>query len=320
MQPLRVGCRTPSWHGNGIIGGIWPGGGPWRQHQGAQQRGIRNNLAPDPPIQLLCDGFVDWDLDTGGSGMLNLFSKPIRTIHLARYVREAITRGDNRSACTPYLLEFKVQPLRDKSMLAKQTDAVPGSMDRKTAHALNNIFSIIIANAEILEEELGPDNRCLQRIHLACSRGHELVRQLRGPMSEQPVSPDRGVDPAGLRSMLLLVIDDEVGIIEVISRYMKKYSAAVQGFTDGNAALRYFREHVETIDLVITDLDMPEVSGMDICRAVKTARPDMPVVVITGYDRELSEEQTAELGVAEVVIKPFTRQKLVSALCRALQP
>lgn len=199
-------------------------------------------------------------------------------------------------------------------------------LTREHGHAFKNIFSIILANAEMLGETLGatgPEQRRLERILEACHRGEELVRHIRNPEDSQADSRQHqaawvpgGAMPPGR----ILVVDDEKDIVEIISRYLLKEGFAVQRFTDSRVAAESVRTNPFAFDLLLTDFDMPFVSGATLCKAVHEVRPDLPVLMVTGYDRHISTEQLSDLGVAELLMKPLDRQALLAAVRRLLTP
>ncbi len=199
-------------------------------------------------------------------------------------------------------------------------------LTREHGHAFKNIFSIILANAEMVAEDPGANGqqvrRRLARIVEACRRGEELVHHIRNPGSPPPMrSPDRigkatsGAPPASKR---VLVVDDEQDIVEIVSRYLKKEGFAVQGMTDSRLALESLRADPLAFDLLLTDFDMPFLSGATLCKNVLALRSDLPVLMITGYDRHVSGAQLVELGVGELLTKPLDRQALLTAIRRLL--
>jgi len=200
-------------------------------------------------------------------------------------------------------------------------------LTREHGHAFKNIFSIILANAEMIGEALGAsgqEQRRLERILAACHRGEELVRHIRNP--EDPQADSRQLQPASWGSGIalppghIMVVDDEKDIVEIISRYLTKEGFIVQGVTDSRVASESVRANPFAFDLLLTDFDMPFVSGATLCRTVHEVRPDLPVLMVTGYDRHISTEQLSDLGVAELLMKPLDRQALLVAVRRLLTP
>lgn len=199
-------------------------------------------------------------------------------------------------------------------------------LTREHGHAFKNIFSIILANAAMVAEDLEPGGqpvrRRLERIAEACRRGEELVRHIRNLESPQPGhSLQRSLETTGgepLPSRRILVVDDEQDIVEIISRYLKKEGFAVQGMTDSRLALESVRAEPYAFDLLLTDVDMPYLSGATLCKNVLALRPNLPVLMVTGYDRHVSWEHLRDLGARELLTKPLDRHALLMSVRRLL--
>ncbi len=114
----------------------------------------------------------------------------------------------------------------------------------------------------------------------------------------------------------ILVVDDSVDTIEVLSRNLVSQHFRV--FTAENVAAALKVLEAETIDLVITDLKMPKVSGLDLVRHVRENLPDTEVVMITGYATVEGAVEALKTGAEEYLSKPFTDKELLAAVGRAL--
>jgi CheY-like chemotaxis protein len=199
-------------------------------------------------------------------------------------------------------------------------------LNREQGHIFKNIFSVIIANTEMVREGIGDTpqmERRLERIIEACRRGEELVNQLRNLEnfgSEQAQDTDIVLPRETMPPGRVLVVDDEVDIVEIICRTLIKKGFRVKGVTDGGEAWDLLHADPFCYDLVITDLDMPLLSGADLCRKLSALRPELPVIMVTGYDRQISKKQMADLGITKLLIKPLDRHKLLTAVYRSLTP
>jgi CheY-like chemotaxis protein len=101
----------------------------------------------------------------------------------------------------------------------------------------------------------------------------------------------------------VLVIDDEEDVREALADMLREHRHAVTLAADGAEGLERLRD--EAFDVVLTDLAMPGISGWQVAQAVKAARPDLPVVLVTGWGVELPAEQLRAHGVDRVMTKPF---------------
>lgn len=131
-----------------------------------------------------------------------------------------------------------------------------------------------------------------------------------GPVTDKPTP----VAAAGRR---ILFVDDEAPIARLAQVMLKSlgHTAATFGKpADGLAALR---ADPTAYDLVITDLTMPGMTGVDLARGVRAVRPDIPIILSSGYADDVPEETLKELRIAEVLPKPFQMQALGAAVARA---
>lgn len=115
----------------------------------------------------------------------------------------------------------------------------------------------------------------------------------------------------------LLVIDDEPAIREGVRRILEGESYTVETFGSGQAALERLKQ--EAFDLVITDLKMPGLSGMDVLRSIKEIHPDLPVIFITGYSSVDSAVEVMKLGAVDYIAKPFTPDEMIKVIKTALE-
>ena len=83
-------------------------------------------------------------------------------------------------------------------------------------------------------------------------------------------------------------------------------------------ALRRFSEASSDFDLIITDLAMPHMNGDQFAQAVLALRPDIPILMITGYSAGLTRQNVRSLGAFDLLQKPITRQALTPAVRRAI--
>ncbi|MGQ9708130.1 MAG: sigma-54-dependent transcriptional regulator [bacterium] len=114
----------------------------------------------------------------------------------------------------------------------------------------------------------------------------------------------------------LLVVDDIIETLEVLERNLTAQGYRVYTAKNVNEALQILKE--TTIDLVITDLKMPGVSGLDLVRYVRENLKETEVMVITGYATVESAVQAVKVGAEEYLAKPFTDEELFKAVEQAL--
>ena len=115
----------------------------------------------------------------------------------------------------------------------------------------------------------------------------------------------------------VLVIDDELIVLDSVRKILAQEGFDVTTTLNGREGIRW----VTSIhfDIVLTDVRMPNISGKIVLREIKRAKPDVPVIIITGYTSVQTAIQSLKLGAADVLEKPFTPDELVHVVQAALQ-
>jgi CheY-like chemotaxis protein len=120
----------------------------------------------------------------------------------------------------------------------------------------------------------------------------------------------------------ILLVDDEENIIFGTERMLKKLGYRVVSQTDPEQALKLFESEPERYDLVITDQSMPNMSGIELARELSRIRPDIPIILCTGYDPVASGAETGDGEPAEFIrelaIKPLVRAEIAEKIRRVL--
>ena len=114
----------------------------------------------------------------------------------------------------------------------------------------------------------------------------------------------------------ILIVDDEPLVTRSCRRILLEAGHEVQTAQSGQEGLRQALS--QRFDLVMTDLKMPDLDGMDLVRAVRRDRPQTAIVIITGYGTIPSAVAATRLGVADYIEKPFTPDQIVEAVGKAL--
>jgi CheY-like chemotaxis protein len=117
-----------------------------------------------------------------------------------------------------------------------------------------------------------------------------------------------------IRGTRILVADDEPGLVAIVRQLMERSGAEVTIANGGKAAVEALRTTPTKFDVVITDLDMPEVDGWAVAAAVKTYSPETHVVMLTGWAGEIAPEDVTSRGVDVILAKPCSRAELDAAI------
>jgi DNA-binding response OmpR family regulator len=107
----------------------------------------------------------------------------------------------------------------------------------------------------------------------------------------------------------VLVVDDDPGVLDVVAFTLRREGFDVDEERDGARALEAARAH--DYDLVILDVMLPQLSGTEVCRALR-AESDVPIVMLTARDAERDRVRGLELGADDYVTKPFSSAELLS--------
>ena len=135
------------------------------------------------------------------------------------------------------------------------------------------------------------------------------------PRNVRPLSPPARTAPVSARPRVL-VVDDESAVRDLLARTHGLAEYDVDLAPDGRNALERLR--IIPYDLLITDLKMPGVDGLSVIREARRLKPDIPVIIITGFSTEASAIEAVNLGVSGYLTKPFRVPRLLAAAARAL--
>jgi len=126
--------------------------------------------------------------------------------------------------------------------------------------------------------------------------------------------PDRSIS---MRARIMLV-DDEPLLLRAMHNILISIGCDVATCRDATEALDVFSAYKGRFDVVITDFFMPGLTGLELTEKLKKIRPNIPVVLCTGYADETSREEFISLGVQEVAFKPVSKTRLVNILIQLL--
>ncbi len=120
------------------------------------------------------------------------------------------------------------------------------------------------------------------------------------------------------RSHRVLLVDDESALVQLETRILKKLGCEVIAFTSSQTAFEAASAAPYDIDIIITDLSMPGMSGTDLVEQLRRLRPDLPALIVSGYVDDFSQQRIAALGIPNVLLKPFTLDIIGPAIQEAL--
>lgn len=116
----------------------------------------------------------------------------------------------------------------------------------------------------------------------------------------------------------ILLIEDERHLIRLWEKVLRDLGYTVVSHANGLEALEAFQAAPQSFDLVITDQTMPHLTGEAVARELLRIRPDIPVILCTGFSHTMTEEKARAMGIRAFLMKPLGRRDLAAAVRRAL--
>lgn len=136
-----------------------------------------------------------------------------------------------------------------------------------------------------------------------------------GKIEPQPIGPEtlrRGKER-------ILLIDDEVFVIDLAKSMLEKLGYKVSAYLEVYSALDQFSKNSQLFDLVITDYGMPKMNGKMFAEKIKEARPDIPIILLTGYGDLVARENIHQWGMEDILLKPFRLRELSDSVTKVLE-
>lgn len=115
----------------------------------------------------------------------------------------------------------------------------------------------------------------------------------------------------------ILIVDDERSLLDLLSRVFLKEGYLVETTTSATRAIEIIEK--EDLDLLIADIRLPEMSGMDILRRCREIRPDVPVIMITAYGNMKQAIDALKMGALDYIIKPFDIEELKITVAKGIE-
>lgn len=232
---------------------------------------------------------------------------------------------------------------------ATQIEAV-GRLAMGLSHDFDLILDLVRGSAESLLKALPanhPNRFEATAIHQAITRGSELTRQLvaigqlhPGTASQEveaiAVAPKPAPDPAPPlvpaagprvrrpsgeinRRRTVHVVDDDPSVLRVVVRALRDQGHHVLTAADGTEALKVVEAHEGAIDLLVTDVVLPGLSGVAVAHALSIMYPSLPVLFISGTAPESTADERGAAERTGFLKKPFSAEELIGAVDKLLQ-
>jgi signal transduction histidine kinase/CheY-like chemotaxis protein len=136
-----------------------------------------------------------------------------------------------------------------------------------------------------------------------------------GEAEERPVDE---VLPLPTGSERILLVDDEKAMVEMGRQMLESLGYKVTAQTSSVDALSDFKTRPDAFDLVMTDMTMPRMTGADLSQEILKTRPDIPIILCTGFSERIQEDSAKAIGIREFVLKPVVLRDIAHIIRRAL--
>lgn len=125
-------------------------------------------------------------------------------------------------------------------------------------------------------------------------------------------------DPLVTKPLRILAVDDQPNLLYILTRILETDHHTVVSTTSGHEAVRIFTDQPDDFDLVFTDLSIADLNGWEVARSIKAVRPNVPIVLVTGWGGDFDPAMIAAHGLAEVVQKPYRLSDVQAAILRVV--
>jgi len=116
----------------------------------------------------------------------------------------------------------------------------------------------------------------------------------------------------------LVIVDDETLVLEPLCDFLQDEGFGLVAFDNPRLALDYCLKHIDDIDLILSDQNMPELTGLSFCKQISLKRPGLPLILYSGYSEQLTLECSIEAGASLLLSKPLDQDELLRAIKQLL--
>lgn len=205
--------------------------------------------------------------------------------------------------------------------------AVVGELTHGNLHSLNNLLQGIIGLSELLNynPDLPADARTDSKVILEMAQNaSDLIKKIRqASQVEDAESETRVVEvipdvevtkPENRSDVNILIVDDDPLVLKVVAGMLKAVGYSTITAQDGLEALEKYKENPDKVSLVLSDLAMPRMSGLQLADELLANNPNMKIIIMSGYMQEEPEIDPDEFGLAAWLEKPMTAARLTAVI------
>jgi diguanylate cyclase (GGDEF)-like protein len=120
-----------------------------------------------------------------------------------------------------------------------------------------------------------------------------------------------------MNNVKILIVDDDPAVLELLAKYISRFQLDYSTAGNGEDAIRKLKE--DSFTIVLTDIMMPKMNGMELLEHVKHNYPDINVIIVTGYSKDFTFTDVIKAGASDFIAKPFNADELEAKLKRVIR-
>ena len=214
--------------------------------------------------------------------------------------------------------QIRLTEFQEDHVSNKYHSGLPENQMGSKMNEFNSILSTLILQTENTLQELPPGTETRQNLEEILQSSIQAKDLMRGLVLPIPASlPGPETVPATGKHILL--VDDETQLCHLEEKLLKRMGYRVSAFTDSLEALKAFQNKPDAFDLVITDTSMSQLPGLDLARLILKLRPQIPVILATGFGDKDKVSLAKQLGIRECIEKPILTSDLDKTIRRVMQ-
>jgi len=185
-----------------------------------------------------------------------------------------------------------------------------------TGLGLSVVHGIVQAHEGAIEVDSAPGKGTTFLVYLPAARVDGAPDALAASDRSTQTAEDSASEGRGRR---ILYLDDDEALTFLVTRLLERRGYKVEGYTDQRQALAALRANPAGFDLVVTDYNMPGMSGIDVAREVRAIRADLPLAIASGFVNEALHTQAAREGLGEIIFKAISVEDYCASVQRLIR-